>query len=532
MSNQASLPVPLPGSEADVVPPSPVDSIEWCGEHEEYLSMFCLDDLEPLCKQCAADSHAGHRVYLLTEAASDCKEELKTLLSGLNMKMGHFKQVQQTYQHSSKYSQAEAKLTEELMMKEFAKLHTFLRQEEAARLLALKKEKEEKMSKSDERIDRMNQVIKSLEQKIQLIEGELDAEGDGADFLQHYQGTMNSTWISQMEPQKLCRPLIDVATHLGNLQYVLWEKIKHIAPYTPITLDSRTAGQSVRLSPGLNGIRIMPEPSQGSEQEMGEVVPLPANPERFHPCSCVLAREGFNTGVHCWEIEVGGNNNWTLGVAAQSLSRKGEFEACPEAGLWCIRLRDGEYRALTTPSQILNLDSSHLLNRVRVKLDCDEGILQFMNADSDTLLFTFRHCFAEIVYPYFESISVGASLAVLAQKVDISMGSDCVSQEDTVIFGKDQEMKAQSSTKKDITTDSCSNSKMNTEHVIEDKKAKAICSVRMENTNKFCEKEKTLNNTAVVKKQTRKPKFNVTYHVSLNRALNTSTMNMTTTNKA
>ena len=82
------------------------------------------------------------------------------------------------------FFEAEAKLTEELMMKEFAKLHSFLRQEEAARLLALKKEKEEKISKSDERIDRMNQVIKSLEQKIQLIEGELDAGGDGADFLQ------------------------------------------------------------------------------------------------------------------------------------------------------------------------------------------------------------------------------------------------------------------------------------------------------------------------------------------------------------
>jgi len=96
MTNQASLPAPLPGSEADVVPPSPVDSIEWCGEHEEYLSMFCLDDLEPLCKQCAADSHAGHRVYLLTEAASDCKVgiwllvlQLPNILTAMNTKIIH-----------------------------------------------------------------------------------------------------------------------------------------------------------------------------------------------------------------------------------------------------------------------------------------------------------------------------------------------------------------------------------------------------------------------------------------------------------
>lgn len=66
---------PLTGAEAEGLasPPWSVDSPEWCEEHGESLSMFCLDDLEPLCKQCAAVSHAGHRVYLLTEAATDCK---------------------------------------------------------------------------------------------------------------------------------------------------------------------------------------------------------------------------------------------------------------------------------------------------------------------------------------------------------------------------------------------------------------------------------------------------------------------------
>ncbi|KAM9770428.1 nuclear factor 7, brain-like [Menidia menidia] len=508
MSNQASLSAP-PGSGADALP---LDSTEWCEEHEEYLSMFCLDDLEPLCEQCAADSHAGHKVYLLTEAAVDCKEELKNFLSGLNMKMERFKQVRQACQLTSKYNQAEAKLTEELMMKEFEKLCKFLREEEASRLLALREEKEQKMSKAEERIGRVNQMITSLEGKIQLIEGELDADGDGADFLQLYQDTMSSARISQMEPGERPRPLIDVAKHLGNLNYAVWEKMKRISPYTPVVLDPRTAGQSVRLSPGLNSVRIASRPSQGSEQEMGGALSLPDNPERFHHRSCILGREGFNSGVHCWEIKVGDLDNWTLGVAAQSLSRGADFEACPEAGLWCISLRDGEYRALTTPSQILNFDSSDHLSRVQVKLDCDEGTLEFINADIGALLFRFRHCFAEMTYPYFESVSVGGNLAVLEQRVDISMGS-----EQTVILGKDQEMKAQSPTEKGTITDSQSNGKAGIEHLIEERKEKAVCSVINKNEAQFPEKD---NNTAAVKKKTRKAKFNVTYHVSLNRALN------------
>lgn len=60
-------------SEAEGLAPPSLNSPEQCEEHEESLSMFCLDDLQPLCKQCAAVSHAEHRVYILTEAAVDCK---------------------------------------------------------------------------------------------------------------------------------------------------------------------------------------------------------------------------------------------------------------------------------------------------------------------------------------------------------------------------------------------------------------------------------------------------------------------------
>lgn len=75
MSCQSFLPVSLHQAEAEglALTPWSVDSSERYEEHDESLSVFCLDDLEPLCQLCAALSHAGHRVYLLTEAATDCK---------------------------------------------------------------------------------------------------------------------------------------------------------------------------------------------------------------------------------------------------------------------------------------------------------------------------------------------------------------------------------------------------------------------------------------------------------------------------
>lgn len=59
-----------------------------------------------------------------------------------------------------------------------------MREEEAERLLLLREIEEEKKCEAYKQTERINQAIKSLEEKIQLIEEELEADGDGAKFLE------------------------------------------------------------------------------------------------------------------------------------------------------------------------------------------------------------------------------------------------------------------------------------------------------------------------------------------------------------
>lgn len=202
-------------------------------------------------------------------------------------------------------------------------------------------------------------------------------------------------------------------------------------------------------------------------------------------------------------------------MAARSVSRRAEFEACPEAGLWCISLQEGEYRALTSPAQTLN---SHHFSRVSVRLDWDEGTLEFMNADTDTHLFTFKHHFTEKVYPYFESVSRCGGFVVLPQRVKVSLGSDYVHVEDTAITEEDRVMKNES--EGDINTALTNSNKMSEcGNLTEKKKKTQRCTSKDQLIEtKAAGNEKTKENKPAVKKQSSKPRFSVAYHVSLNRA--------------
>lgn len=45
-----------------------------CAEHGRRLTLFCVEDLRPVCPACPGSAgHSGHSVYPLKEAAHDCK---------------------------------------------------------------------------------------------------------------------------------------------------------------------------------------------------------------------------------------------------------------------------------------------------------------------------------------------------------------------------------------------------------------------------------------------------------------------------
>ncbi|XP_074976057.1 uncharacterized protein LOC142069292 [Caretta caretta] len=104
-----------------------------------------------------------------------------------------------------------------------------------------------------------------------------------------------------------------------------------------VTLDPDTAHPRLVLSKDEKSVRW--------EHTLQQ---LPSNPERFDSELCVLGCEGFTSGRHCWEVEVGGRR-WAVGVARESVGRKGEIIRSPERGIWAVGWWEGQFWALTSP---------------------------------------------------------------------------------------------------------------------------------------------------------------------------------------
>lgn len=127
---------------------------------------------------------------------------------------------------------------------------------------------------------------------------------------------------------------------------------------------------------------------------------VPENPKRFDRVGNVLAKESFTGGRCYWEVEVGEKIEWALGVARQSVNRKGKFTVCPANGFWTLSLKaGGQYIANTSPVTQLALDQRP--KKFGVFLDYNEGRVSFYCADSGVHIQTFTDKFTDRLHPFF-----------------------------------------------------------------------------------------------------------------------------------
>ncbi|XP_040203093.1 E3 ubiquitin-protein ligase Midline-1-like [Rana temporaria] len=383
-----------------------------CSVHKKILEYYCTEDETCICVSCSlAGEHRGHQVEMMDEAFKKKKEKLRNVLQNLLTKREETEErVQSLQEHRRKVEEA-AGDTERV---------TVLFRDLRRRLEDLEKRVLREISGRAERISisiRDLEIKKEeLSRKMRHIE-ELCNMTDPLTVLQESDtGDLCDTEDGDNEDRERHEELLhdggglDVA---GVLHTGLSDIITEVNVYfyrqepADILLDGNTAQFYQQISDDRKTV-------SWSDRKLK----CPETPERFQIYPQVLSSQSFSSGRHYWEVDVGGSNDWIVGMCYPSIERGlGESWIGDNKKSWGLD-RTGNRYHVTHDKKMIPLPPN-VSSRVRIYLDYEVGRISFYDlCDPIRHLHTFTTTFTE---PLHAGICVvGGYIKICGGRCDIT----------------------------------------------------------------------------------------------------------------
>ncbi|XP_033985559.1 zinc-binding protein A33-like [Trematomus bernacchii] len=376
----------------------PVENLEdrMCTKHDKPLELFCKTDQTCVCMLCHVSDHKMHDVVPLKEGYEGEKAELETetqqMIQKRQLKIEEIK-------HSVDLSKKEADREVAEGVQVFTALKESVERGQANLINTIKEKQKTTENQAENFIKELEQEISELKKRSSEVEQVTHSE-DHLHLLQRFMSlkvaSPTKDWtevsIHSSHEGTVVRAVVQLEeTFSEEMKKLLEAELKRVQKYAvDVTLDPDTAHPNIILS-GV-GKRV-------SDSDVKKN--LPNNPERFSDCLCVLGKQSFSSGRFYFEVQVTEKTMWNLGVARESINRKGGIKLGPQWGNWTIWLRNGnEYKALDDPPVLLSLKSQP--QKVGVFVSYSEGLVSFYDVDAAALIYSFTGCsFTEKLYPFF-----------------------------------------------------------------------------------------------------------------------------------
>ncbi|XP_054457575.1 E3 ubiquitin-protein ligase TRIM39 [Anoplopoma fimbria] len=371
-----------------------------CQRHQRLLELFCRSDQRCVCVLCTETDHRCHDTVPVERESNEKKTEIKRIEADVQQmiqdRLQKVEEIRRLVELSKESSKRDIVESTEVLSTLFRSLER--RQAELVEVI------QRKQAAAEQRAERL---IKELELEITELERKRNEMEQLSYTEDHFDLLKRFPALSCPSPVKACSDIIVhadtcfgiVRREVANIEQQLQSALKKLSIQehekmqqyaVDVHLDPKTANPWLVLS------------EDGRQIWDGHVEQnLVDTPQRFDMAPCVLATKGFTTGRHYWEVDVGDKTAWDLGVARQSINRKGVVTLSPEDGYWTICLRKGrEYRACAGQAELLCLSQRPQV--VGVFLDYEDGTVSFYNADARTHIYSFTQFqFTEAMFPFF-----------------------------------------------------------------------------------------------------------------------------------
>ncbi|XP_042283958.1 E3 ubiquitin-protein ligase TRIM21-like [Thunnus maccoyii] len=379
----------------------PVENLEdrMCMKHDKPLELFCKTDQTCVCVLCSVLDHKTHEFVPLKEEYEGKKAELGKTEAEIQQMIQKRRLKIQEIKHSVDLSKEDADREKAEGVQVFIALKESVERSLNELIETIEEKQRTTEKQAEDFIKELEQEISELMKRSSEVE-KLSRSEDHLHLLQNFPSpkaalpTNDWTEVSVRPSYEgtVVRAVTQLEETLSKEMKKLFEaELKRVQQYAvDVTLDPDTANPQLILS------------DDGKQVYCDNVKKnLPDNPERFSLCPCVLGKQSFSLGKFYFEVQVKGKTEWVLGVARESINRKGQITLSPKYGYWSICLKNGnEYIAGNNPSVRLSLKSQP--QKVGVFVDYEEGLVSFYDLDAAALIYSFTGCsFTEKLYPYF-----------------------------------------------------------------------------------------------------------------------------------
>uniref|UniRef100_A0A3Q2Z603 Nuclear factor 7, ovary-like n=1 Tax=Hippocampus comes TaxID=109280 RepID=A0A3Q2Z603_HIPCM len=291
----------------------PVANMEdrMCPKHQRLLELFCKKDQTCVCVLCTETDHRAHYTVPVEREWTEKRAQLKKVQVDVQQLIQDRVRKVEEIKRSVELSDASAKRETEDSIQVFCELVRSIQKTQADVVAAI----EEKQRRIE---SQAHDLVAELEREIdELRRRGVDLENmDRTDHI-HFLKVQDDVACRKIEKVLKYTGMLDVTSPPPTHPTVL-------PSVEDVTLDPDTANPWLQLSQDRRQVRHL-----GAWQD------LPDHPDRFDTVVIVLGREGFTSGRHYWEVQVGEKDDWYLGVAKSSVKRKGRISVSSANG-WLL----------------------------------------------------------------------------------------------------------------------------------------------------------------------------------------------------